>query len=451
MKRSAFFAAVILLAGALGVHAETIKLKNGRLVSGSILSQTEYTLNLATSYGNITLNQRDIEQILPDKYRVHLKGGTQLIGSVLDMDEFNLKLQTDDGIVNIDMPQIIGMETYDYDQGQEQQQFVQQKVEQQEAARQAAQTAAAPAADMQQRRTEPVPAAGGLQFDEDIDRVFETKKPQVVNGAVVTPETSYRTYEQAPAKPLTDEEAFLKGVKTGAVTQQQYAAAAKQELSAKKTAPKKETEKQKKESQTNKYFAVEIGAMPLDLKLDVSDRAGYAEGDSQDVGGTSVVASAKFLWRVADSNLWLGPAFSLANISNSSFDDLDPDVASANADAEAAGRSIPYPDPTVKTSGQILNLGATANYYLNPRGRVAFYLTASAGYEMLTLNYRGEMKSDTVKSNGFSFSGGVGAEMLVDDVLLGLEARQVFASRSGELKDSSSSNTAVLARVSWKF
>lgn len=445
MKRSAFFAAAILLAGALGVHAETIKLKNGRLVSGSILSQTEYILNLATSYGDITLNQRDIEQILPDKYRIHLKGGTQLIGSVLDMDEFNLKLQTDDGTVNIDMPQIIGMETYDYDQGQEQQQFVRQ-----EAARQAAQTTAEPAAGAQ-RRAEPAPAAGGLQFDEDIDRVFETKKPQVVNGAVITPDTSYRAHEPAPAKPLTDEEAFLKGVKTGAISQQQYAAAAKQELSAKKTAPKKEAEKQNKESQTNKYFAVEIGAMPLDLKLDVSGRAGRAEGDSQDVGGTSVAVSSKFLWRVADSNLWLGPAFSLANISNSSFNDSDPDVAAANADAAAAGRSIPYPDPSVKTSGQILNIGAAANYYLNPRGRVAFYLTASAGYEMLTLNYRGEIESDTVKSNGFSFSGGLGAEMLVDDVLLGLEARQVFAARSGELKKSSSSNTAVLARVSWKF
>lgn len=447
MKRSVV-AAVILAACALCAQAETIKLKSGRFVSGSILSQTEYTLNLATSYGNITISQRDIEQILPDKYRVHLKGGTQLVGSVLDMDEFNLKLQTDDGVVNIDMPQIVNMETYDYDQGQEQQQFVQQKIEQEATARQAALAAAQQQATPAQTSGS---TAGGLQFDEDIDRVFETKKPQVVNGSVITPDAAYTQHAQQTVKPLTDEEAFLKGVKTGSVSQQAYASAAKKELSSQKTAPKKETSKQTPESQTGKYFAVEIGAMPLDLKLDTSGRAGHGEGDSQDIGGTSVVASAKFLWRVADSNLWLGPAFSIANIANSSFDDLDPDVAAANTDAVTAGRDIPYPDPTVKTSGQILNLGATANYYLNPRGRVAFYLTASAGYEMLTLNYRGEMKSDSVKSNGFSFSGGIGAEMLVDDVLLGLEARQVFAARSGELKESSSSNTAVLARVSWKF
>ena len=116
MKKLVFLLPLFLVVAA---NAETLKMKDGTLISGSILSQTEYTLNLATSYGNITLNQRDIEQILPDKHRLILKGGTQLIGVILDMDEFNLKLQTDDGLtVNVDMPQIVSIEAYDYNRGQ---------------------------------------------------------------------------------------------------------------------------------------------------------------------------------------------------------------------------------------------------------------------------------------------------------------------------------------------
>lgn len=448
MKRSVL-TALFLLAGALCLQAETIKLKSGRLVSGSIISQTEYTLNLATSYGTVTLNQREIEQILPDKYRVFLKGGTQLVGTVLDLDEFNLKLQTDDGTVNIDMPQIVSMEVYDYDQGTEQKQYVEEKIEQEQAAQAAAQAAAAAAAAGIPLDTS-VPAAGGLSFDSDIDKVFDTKKAEVVGGQVITPAAPSVTETAAP-RPMTDEEAFIKGVKTGAVSQQDFAAAAKQELAAKKPAKKKEEPKKYSEHNLDKYFAVEVGAMPLDLKLNNSQRAGYSEGDNYDVGGTSAVAAAKFLWRVKDSNFWLGPTFSIANISNNSFDDKDPAVLAANQQAEADGKTLPYPDPKVKTSGQILNLSVTANYYINPQNRFAFYLTANAGYEMLTLNYRGEAQSDTIKSNGFSYSGGAGVETRIDDVLVGLEVRQHFADRSDELKDSASSNTVALIKLSWKF
>ena len=79
------------------------------------------------------------------------------------------------------------------------------------------------------------------------------------------------------------------------------------------------------------------------------------------------------------------------------------------------------------------------------------YLTASAAYEMLTLNYRGEAESHSIKSNGFAGAAGLGAEVLVDDVLIGLEARQVISSRSDELKDSAASNTVIQAQLSWKF
>lgn len=445
MKKSVF-AVLCLLCLACAVQAETIKMKSGEFISGSILSQTEYTLNLATSFGTITLNQREIEQILPDKHRIILKGGTQLVGVILDLDEFNLKLQTDDGAtVNVDMPQIVSIEAYDYDRGQNaQKEFVEKTQQVQQAKEEAKQAAAAKGA------APVVEAAGGLTFDSDIDQVFAAQKATVVNGSVVTPSA---TVTQAAPKLLTDEEAFIKGVKTGAVSQTDFAKAAKEELNKKKVVqPAVKTAGKPREKDFSKYFAIQAGAMPLDLKLDNSARDGYdAQDDSIDVGGTSAAVSSKFLWRVKESNLWAGPVLGIANIANASFADKDPAVQAANAADMSAGREPSYPDPTVRTSGQILTLGAAANYYLNPNNRFVFYVTASAMYEMLTLNYRGEMQSNSIKSNGFAGGAGVGVETWVDDIMLGLEARQVFAQRSGELKNSAASNTVIQAQFSWKF
>lgn len=445
MKKSVF-AVLCLLCLACAVQAETIKMKSGEFISGSILSQTEYTLNLATSFGTITLNQREIEQILPDKHRIILKGGTQLVGVILDLDEFNLKLQTDDGAtVNVDMPQIVSIEAYDYDRGQNaQKEFVEKTQQVQQAKEEAKQAAAAKGA------APVVEAAGGLTFDSDIDQVFAAQKATVVNGSVVTPSA---TVTQAAPKLLTDEEAFIKGVKTGAVSQTDFAKAAKEELNKKKVVqPAVKTADKPREKDFSKYFAIQAGAMPLDLKLDNSARDGYdAQDDSIDVGGTSAAVSSKFLWRVKESNLWAGPVLGIANIANASFADKDPAVQAANAADSSAGREPSYPDPTVRTSGQILTLGAAANYYLNPNSRFVFYVTASAMYEMLTLNYRGEMQSNSIKSNGFAGGAGVGVETWVDDIMLGLETRQVFAQRSGELKNSAASNTVIQAQFSWKF
>ena len=445
MKKSVF-AVLCLLCLACAVQAETIKMKSGEFISGSILSQTEYTLNLATSFGTITLNQREIEQILPDKHRIILKGGTQLVGVILDLDEFNLKLQTDDGAtVNVDMPQIVSIEAYDYDRGQNaQKEFVEKTQQVQQAKEEAKQAAAAKGA------APVVEATGGLTFDSDIDQVFAAQKATVVNGSVVTPSA---TVTQTAPKLLTDEEAFIKGVKTGAVSQTDFAKAAKEELNKKKVVqPAVKTAGKPREKDFSKYFAIQAGAMPLDLKLDNSARDGYdAQDDSIDVGGTSAAVSSKFLWRVKESNLWAGPVLGIANIANASFADKDPAVQAANAADFSAGREPSYPDPTVRTSGQILTLGAAANYYLNPNSRFVFYVTASAMYEMLTLNYRGEMQSNSIKSNGFAGGAGVGVETWVDDIMLGLEARQVFAQRSGELKNSAASNTVIQAQFSWKF
>ena len=200
MKRIVF---AVLLASSVCVQAETIKMKDGNLISGSIVSQTEYVLNLATSYGTITLNQREIDQILPDKHRIILKGGSQLVGQILDLDEFNLKLKTDDGaVVNIDMPQIVTVETYDYDRGENAQKEFVEKAQEQAAQREA--HAAAVAAGT---ASAGVVAAGGLTFDNDIDQVFDTQKATVVNGQVVSNQAPGTAVQ--PTAPMSDEEAFL--------------------------------------------------------------------------------------------------------------------------------------------------------------------------------------------------------------------------------------------------
>lgn len=428
----------VLLASAVGVYGETIKMKDGNLISGSIIAQTEYTLNLATSYGTITLNQKEIDQILPDKHRVILKGGAQLIGQILDLDEFNLKLKTDDGaVVNVDVPQIVSVENYDYDRGENaQKEFVEKK---QEIAAQQEARAAAVAAGTQ---APGVAAAGGLTFDNDIDQVFDTQKATVVNGEVV-PSHQPATPAQPASTFMSDEEAFLKGVKTGNVSQQEYAAAAKEELSTQKQSatqkPAKKAKPQHNEADLHKYYSVQAGVMPLDLKLDNSQRAGYNTGDEFDVGGTSINVSSKFLWRLKNSNLWLGPELGIGSISNHTFADKNPDVPPT------------ITDPEVKTNGQVVRVGLTAHYYLNPRSRFAFYLTGSALYEMLHLNYRGEVESSKTSSNGFAAAAGLGVETWIDDLMLGLEVREVFAQRQNELKNSADMNMLVQLQLSWKF
>ena len=419
----------------IGIQAETLKMKDGSLISGSILSQTEYTLNLATSYGNITLNQRDIEQILPDKHRLILKGGSQLVGIILDMDEFNLKLQTDDGsVVNVDMPQIVSIEAYDYDRGKNaQQEFVEKKMEQEQQAKSAQEAAEIAAA------TGAV-AAGGLTFDSDIDQVFSARKAEVVNGQVQTPSAQV---QKAAARPLSDEEAFLKNVKSGAISAQEYAAAAKEELSAKKQTKATPKPVKRVERNFSKYFAIQVGAVPLDLKvkgeLPIGSDTINLGDDTLDMGKTGVAVSSKFLWRIKESNFWLGPTLSFFNISNKKY------TLQSGSDVYE-----------MRSSANALSFGAAANYYLNPKSRFAFYLTGSAQYEMLSVNYHGMKNntnavSDSLSSNGLSGAAGIGVETWIDDLMLGLELRQVFAPRKDELKDSAASNTVVQLQLSWKF
>ena len=461
--------------------AETVKLKDGTFISGSILSQTEYTINMTTSYGPVVLNQRDVEAVLPDKHRIYLKGGTQIIGVILDLDEFNMTLQTDEGVVNIDMPQIVSIEVYDYDQGN-----AAQKLAEENQARQAALIAAAAAAQQVTLSTATasaahpfgpssvtvaaVPAAGGavqaqggLTFDADIDRIFDVQKAEIVNGQVQTVReiSAAEIRAQRAAQQLSDEQAFLNSGK-GASAQTSEEAIAKTAEAARSgkleeiRAAEAKRAKRPKDSASNKYFAITVGAQANDLTLDNTGRAGFAGTDSAsaDVGGTGVRAEAAFMWRLKSSNLWLGPALAIANIPNSTFRDMDPAIEEANQTAISGGLPEPYPegsDLDVHTSGQAIEVLLKANYYFNPDDLFSIYLTASGGYRMMSLNYRGVIEGDTINANGFVGSAGVGVETHFDDLMLGLEVQEFFTPYSGDLKDSSSTNLVASVKFSWKF
>ena len=436
--------------------AETVKLKDGTFLSGSIVSQTEYTLNLNTSYGPVVLNQREVEAILPDKHRVFLKGGSQLVGVIIDLDEFNMKLQTDEGTVNIDMPQIVSVEVYDYEQGETAKQTITQKqIQQQEAlAKETARQATLSGSSAATAASGTVQAAGGLTFDSDIEKVFDVKKAEVVNGQVQTvQEISAADIRAQRAAQMTEEEAFLKGIspaKSEEKIQQTAEAARSGKLEKIKKAEAKKA-KRPKDANSNKYFAITVGSQTGDLKLDNSKRQGFSGTSPYDVGGNGVRAEAAFLWRLKSSNLWLGPALAIANIPNASFEDLT--ARKANDEAIALGNPPPYTatDLDVSTSGQMIDLMAKANYYFNPDSLFSVYVTGSIGYRMLSLNYQGVIESTTVDSNGFIASAGLGVETHVDDMMLGLEVQEFFSPYSGQLKDSDSANTVISAKISWKF
>lgn len=436
-------------------YAETIQLKDGTFVSGSVTSQTEYTINLTTSYGPVVLNQREVQAILPDKHRVYLKGGTQLVGVILDLDEFNMKLQTDEGVVNIDMPQIVSVEVYDYEQGDAAQKTIEQKQAEQkaaaeaQAASEAALAAAAAGASASAAQTD-----GGLSFDSDIEKVFDVKKPEIVNGQVQTvQEISAAEIRARRAAAMSDEEAFLKGVAPqkadeAAIAQTAEAARSGKLEKIKKAEAKKA--KRPKDGNSDKYFAITVGGQTNDLKLNNTGRAGFENTDNYDVGGTAVRAEAAFMWRLKGSNFWLGPAVAIANISNSSFTDLDPAVIEGNKKSMEEHGYLAY-DPDVTTSGQMIDLMLKANYYFNPDSLFSLYVTASGGYRMLSLNYRGGIQGETVDSNLFIGSAGIGVETHIDDLMLGLEVQEFFSPYSGDFKDSSSANTVASVKFSWKF
>ncbi|MGB2578864.1 hypothetical protein AAIR98_000783 [Elusimicrobium simillimum] len=160
MKKRTLIIITVLSLLSASAWAEGIRLRNGTIVTGSILEQTQYTLNLQTKYGVITIAQREIVEILPDKHRVVLKGGGEVVGTIEDIDEFNVRVKTDDAYVNIDMPRVSSIEVYDYEQAETQKKFVEKQIQQ---------------AQQQETRSTKEQNLTGLVFDEELDKSFAAK------------------------------------------------------------------------------------------------------------------------------------------------------------------------------------------------------------------------------------------------------------------------------------
>ncbi|MDD6173303.1 MAG: outer membrane protein [Elusimicrobiaceae bacterium] len=437
MKRFLFLTFALLLLPFL-CRAEAIKLKNGTIINGSILDRGEYILRVQTSYGPISINQREVEAIMPDLHRVLLKGGGEFVGTVVDLDEFNLSLNTDSGLVNIDVADISSMEVYDYESAEKQKKYIAKKQELEEAAKQETSAKAETQNGAAQKTSESVSSAAasaavsssGLSFDEDLEKVFPSK-PEVVE-----PKITYKYHvhnsEQAAKEEAEEEE------ETPVLTEAEKKQQEQEEALV--------TEQIKKKDTGKNYFAVHVGALTTDLKLNLQEYGGGEE----DVGGTNVAFSVAYM-RKLSSRLWLGGGVGYGMLSKNEFE------------YPLTGAEKMY----VETSGQVYDVNVLMNFYLNTQSALRFYLTGGVGYTSASLDETpskyelqnvdtGEygwttQESNTISNGNFNAVFGLGAEYAIDDVNLGLEVKGKYFSFKDELESSSKMSVYTTLKVSWFF
>jgi hypothetical protein len=425
MKKFLLF---IILAATLtpNAYCEAIKLKNGMIINGSIVGQTEYILNVQTSYGAITINQREVEKIMPDLHRVILKGGGEFIGTVLDLDQFNLSLKTDNGVVNIDVAQIASMEVYDYNEAEKQKQYVEKKAELEQQAVSAV-TSQGVAATAMETKTAAAEAGssisqGGLAFDSDLETVFPSK-PEVVEPSYVY---NYRVHNNED-KPAAEEK----------IEPLPGEAAAKEEITAEEQIKQKDIGKN--------YFGLNAGMLNTPLSLDLSAFGGKADAD---VGGSNVSFGFTYMRRLSQ-RFWLGGNLLFGFVPKTHFNGLTVD-----------GQT----DVAMKTSGQIYEVNLLSNFYINPKSKTRVYLTSGAGYSILSLdgntayfstpgdpNTLTSGKDVSFSSSSPSVLLGIGVERTIQDINIGLEVRGKYTSYQKELKESSNTSIFASIKVSWFF
>lgn len=434
MKRFLFLTLTLLLLPFL-CRAEAIKLKNGTIINGSILDRGEYILRVQTSYGPISINQREVEAIMPDLHRVLLKGGGEFVGTVVDLDEFNLSLNTDSGLVNIDVADISSMEVYDYESAEKQKKYITKKQELEEAAKQEASAKAEEQNAAVQKASESAATAAavsssGLSFDDDLEKVFPSK-PEVVEPKITYKYHVHNSEQAAKEEPEEEEEA---PVLTEAEKKQQEQEAALI------------TEQIKKKDTGKNYFAVHVGALTADLKLNLEDYGGKEE----DIGGTNVAFSVAYM-RKLSNRLWLGGGIGYGMLSKNEFE------------YPLTGEEKMY----VETSGQVYDVNVLMNFYLNTQSALRFYLTGGLGYTSASVEETPSkyelqntetggygwttQESNTISSGNFNAVFGLGAEYAIDDVNLGLEVKGKYFSFKDELESSSKMSVYTTLKVSWFF
>lgn len=424
MKKIFIF--LFFVISALPAFCEAIKLKNGLIINGSIIDRTEYVLKVQTSYGQIALNQREIEKIMPDLHRVFLKGGGEYVGTVVDLDDFNLSLNTDNGLINIDVAQIASMEIYDYEEAAKQKKYVENKIEQAtQTAKEEDKKKAAAISNM---------GASGLSFDDDLEKVFPSKPQETETVKYV-----YKTHEDTPEqiKAAAEEKAAREALTP-----------AEQEQRIKEEALSFNQNKKRKNGKN--YFAVQAGLLNSSLQVDLSEDLGGPTDFN--VSGNNIGFGLSYM-RKFSNRLWLGGGFSFGMLARKDI-------------IYQYGANI-QDQREVEISGQVYDLNLLFNFYLNPKNPLRVYLTGGAGISSVGISksYRDYTESPSdpgvwnwglieKKDQTFTaFNGnfGVGLEWAIDDINIGLETRFKYMPLKNELSNSPKTSVLATLKASWFF
>ena len=420
-----FFIFLFFIVSTLPVFCEAIKLKNGLIINGSIIDRTEYVLKVQTSYGLISLNQREVEKIMPDLHRILLKGGGEYVGTVVDLDEFNLSLNTDSGLVNIDVSQITSMEIYDYEEAAKQKKYVENKIEQE--------TQTAQEEDKKKQAVASNMGASGLSFDDDLEKVFPSK-PQETETVKYVYKTHNDTEEQ---KKTADEEKALWDALNEVEKEQRI----KEEALSFDQNRKRKTGKN--------YFAVQAGLLHSSLQVDLSDLDGPTDFK---VSGNNVAIGLAYMRKLTD-RFWYGGGFSFAMF--------------ARKDAIYQNGLDPKDLRDTEVTGEVYDFNALFNFYVNPKDPLRVYLTGGVGLNGVgtSKSYRdcrenpagsgvwewGTIEKDDKTYTAFNGNFGIGLEWAIDDINIGLETRFRYMPLKDDLSNSSKTNVFVTLKTSWFF
>lgn len=425
MKKSLFLIPVFLIIAA-HAQAEAIKLKNGMIINGSIVGQTEYVLSVKTNYGTIAINQREVDTIMPDLHRVLLRGGGEFVGTVLDLDEFNLSLKTDKGVVNIDVANIASMEIYDYDEAEKQQKYVEKKIELEQEALSTlgknadASTTAATAASGSLSAT-------GLSFDPDLEKAFPSK-PVVVEQEQ---HYNYRLHtfqgeEIKEEEPAREEESVGPKLEEAQVQEQA-----------------------KKKDGSKNFFALHAGGMSNSLKFDLSH---YGLNQVETVDGVSMAFGATYMRRLT-SRLWFGGDFTFSLIPKKQKD--------------YDGFSDPQEVLDIDFSGQAYDISAILGFYVNPKSKLRWYFLGGGGLSALSLEQNHSLYKETATPGTYDWTAtetrslssasvgaifGTGLEYSIDDINIGVEVRGRYRTYSSDdIKESDKVSIYGALRANWFF
>ena len=420
-----FLICLIFIISALPAFCEAIKLKNGLIINGSIIDRTEYVLKVQTSYGQISLNQREIEKIMPDLHRVFLKGGGEYVGTVVDLDDFNLTLNTDNGLINIDVAQITSMEIYDYEEAAKQKKYVENKIEKE--------TQSAQEEDKKKVAAATNMSTSGLSFDDDLEKVFPSK-PQETETVKYVYKTHEDTQEQKKIAP--DEQTLLDALN-------------EVEREQRKKEEALSFNQNKKRKTSKNYFAIHAGVSKTNLQVDLSDFSGPSDFK---VDGAGVYFGLNYMRKLTD-RFWYGGGFAFGMLSKNN--------------TQYGINASPKDLRDIEVTGQVYDLNALFNFYLNPKNPFRVYLTGGLGYTSLGISeeyndylektpgggvWDWQTPHKTEKQfNVLSSNFGFGLEWAIDDINVGFETRFKYMPLKNELENSSKIGVILTLKTSWFF